>query len=46
VTGEPLSAMAMAFAMAAPDLVVGEEAEPAADASDATANDGGEEREA
>jgi small subunit ribosomal protein S1 len=44
--GEPLSAMAMAFAMAAPDLVVGEESEPAADASDASASDGGEEREA
>jgi predicted RNA-binding protein with RPS1 domain len=44
--GEPLSAMAMAFAMAAPDLVVGEESEPAADASDAPASDGGEEREA
>jgi small subunit ribosomal protein S1 len=44
--GEPLSAMAMAFAMAAPDLVVGDESEPAADASDAPASDGGEEREA
>jgi small subunit ribosomal protein S1 len=42
--GEPLSAMAMAFAMAAPDLVV-EDAEPAADASDAPASDGGEESE-
>jgi small subunit ribosomal protein S1 len=44
--GEPLSAMAMAFAMAAPDLVVGDDSEPAADASDAPASDGGEEREA
>jgi small subunit ribosomal protein S1 len=44
--GEPLSAMAMAFAMAAPDLVVGDDAEPASDSSDASATDGGEEREA
>jgi hypothetical protein len=44
--GEPLSAMAMAFAMAAPDLVVGEEAESAAEAPEAPPSDRGEEREA
>jgi hypothetical protein len=38
--------MAMAFAMAAPDLVVGEETEPASEKPDAPASDGGEEREA
>jgi len=44
--GEPLSAMAMAFAMAAPDLVVGDDTEPAPEASEAPANDGDEGREA
>jgi len=46
IDGEPLSAMAMAFAMAAPDLVVGEESERASNATDATASESGEEREA
>jgi len=44
IDGEPLSAMAMAFAMAAPDLVVGDESESASDATDASASESGEER--
>jgi small subunit ribosomal protein S1 len=46
IDGEPLSAMAMAFAMAAPDLVVGDDSESASDAADASASESGEEREA
>lgn len=42
--GEPLSAMAMAFAMAAPDLVVGDEAEAGSEPADTPAKNGGEER--
>jgi hypothetical protein len=43
--GEPLSAMAMAFAMAAPDLVVGDdEVEQTSDSGEAAAADAGEEQ--
>jgi len=46
IDGEPLSAMAMAFAMAAPDLVVSDDSESTSDAADASASESGEEREA
>lgn len=45
IDGEPLSAMAMAFAMAAPELVRGaDDDEQSADGSDAATGNGGEEQ--